>query len=234
VEGAARIGRVEHAGHGISYQVAGDGPAVVLVKPHRQPRVYELVPLLSDRYTVIQIEPLGFGASDRPSDHPEDGVSEQVLTVLARERVDRFIVWGYSAGGAMALAVARASSRVTAVVAGGWSPGGGPSATRVRRLEREGRTPAASLAFWRWYARFDWLDELAAMPLPRLVYVGSDDGPRVRGPRGVPRTRPALVERGVTVMEFSGLDHQTCNAEPALSRQVVPSVIDWLDDGARS
>jgi hypothetical protein len=37
------------------------------------------------------------------------------------------------------------------------------------------------------------------------------------------------MERGVTVMEFSGLDHRTCGAEPALSTRVVPSVIDWLD-----
>lgn len=30
-------------------------------------------------------------------------------------------------------------------------------------------------AFWHWYKRFDWLDELAAMPCPRLLYVGADD-----------------------------------------------------------
>jgi pimeloyl-ACP methyl ester carboxylesterase len=230
VEGATRVGRREFAGHGISYRVAGSGPALVVVKPHRLPRVYELVPLLCSRYTVIQIEPLGFGSSDRPADHPGADVHEQVLAVLEQQRVDRFIVWGYSLGGAMSLAVARASARVTACVVGGWSPTDGPSATRLQRMDRERRAPVASRAFWRSYARFDWLDELAAKRLPTLVYVGTDDRPRTRGPRGIPRTRQALAERGVTVVEFSGLDHRTCNAEPALSTRVVPSVMDWLDD----
>jgi pimeloyl-ACP methyl ester carboxylesterase len=228
VEEAARVGRTMFAGHGISYRVDGSGPALVLVKPHRSPKIYDLMALLSDRYTVIQIEPLGFGWSDRPSDYPPAGVHEQVLTVLDREGVDSFAVWGYSQGGAMSLAIAQATRRVTAMVAGGWSPMGAPTDAWMRRADRKQQIPIGSRVFWRWYARFDWLDELATMQCPRLVYVGTADRPRMSGPRGIPRTRDALAQRGVTVMEFRGLDHGTCNAEPALSACVVPAVLDWL------
>lgn len=57
--------------------------------------------------------------------------------------------------------------------------------------------------------------------IQKLVYVGVDDGPRVRGPRGVPRTREALLESGVTVIEFDGLGHDV--SEPALSTRVLPA-----------
>ncbi|WP_179790316.1 alpha/beta fold hydrolase [Actinopolymorpha rutila] len=230
MEEAARVGRTEFAGHGISYRVVGSGPALVLVKPHGLPRIYDLMAPLSDRYTVIQIEPLGFGWSDRPSDYPLAGVHEQVLAVLNQEGVDSFVVWGYSQGGAMALAIAQATPRVTGMVAGGWSPMGAPTDAWMRRADREQQIPIASRAFWRWYRRFDWLDELAAMQCPKLVYAGSGDRPRVSGPRGIPRARDALTQRGVTLMEFGGLDHRTCNTEPALSNSVVPAVLDWLDN----
>jgi pimeloyl-ACP methyl ester carboxylesterase len=225
VSAAVRLGRAEFAGHGIAHRVLGRGPTIAVVKPHRGPKVYEFVSVLSRRYTLVQIEPLGHGWSDRPSPHPTGGVHEQVHAVLDQEGVDRFVIWGYSAGGAMAMAVAAASDRVTAMVCGGWSPAERPNEAAMER----GGTPAGQRAFWHWYAAFDWMDELGAMQIPRLVYVGTDDGPRMRGPRGIPRTRGALSERGVTVMELGGLDHLTCMAEPAFSARVGPAVTSWLD-----
>jgi hypothetical protein len=105
----------------------------------------------------------------------------------------------------MALVVAQASRRVTAMVCGGWSPAERQSEAQLRRMDAEQRAPVSQRAFWHWHSRFNWMDELAAMQIPKLVYVGSNDRPRVRGPRGVPRTREALVERGVKVLEFEGL-----------------------------
>jgi hypothetical protein len=52
-----RDGRASFAGHSIAYRVAGRGPALVLVKPHRHPRDYRQLRLLADRYRVIQMEP---------------------------------------------------------------------------------------------------------------------------------------------------------------------------------
>jgi pimeloyl-ACP methyl ester carboxylesterase len=149
---------------------------------------------------------------------------------MDQEAIDRCPVWGYSAGGAMALAMAQASARVTAVVSGGWSPAERQSDAAVRRIDRLGRMPAGQRAFIDWYRRFNWLEELAVMAIPRLVYVGTDDGPRMRGPRGIPRTRSALIDAGVTLLEFDGLDHLTCMSDPAFSTYVGPAILDWLAD----
>jgi pimeloyl-ACP methyl ester carboxylesterase len=200
------------------------------MKPHRLPAVYEWVPWLAEKFTVFQVEPLGYGRSAKTSHHPLVPLHEQVHAVLDQERVDRFVVWGYSAGGAMALTVAQASDRVTAAVCGGWSPAERQSDARLQRIDREQRAPVSQRAFWRWHSSSNWLDELAALDLPVLVYVGNDDRPRVRGPRSIPRTRAALIELGITVFEFADLDHLTCQSEPAFSTRVGPAVIGWFDD----
>jgi pimeloyl-ACP methyl ester carboxylesterase len=198
---------------------------MVLVKPHLRPKDYVQLRLLADRFRVIQIEPLGFGASDRPQQYPESGVAEQVLEVLEHERVDRFGVWGYSQGGAMAAVVAQASSRAAALIAGGCSLLHGPTDRWIARMDRERRVPVASGAFWHCYKGFDWRYELGAMPCPKLSYVGADDTARAAG---VARTSELLAERGVSVVAFDGLDHRTCNQEPAVSTRVVPAILDWL------
>jgi pimeloyl-ACP methyl ester carboxylesterase len=227
VEVQPRSGRVPFAGHDISYRVAGRGPALVLVKPHRYPKDYLQLRLLADRYQVIQVEPLGFGASDRPHRLPGAGLHEQVLAVVDREAVDRFVVWGYSQGGAMAAAVARASPRVVAMVAGGFSLATQPTAAWVDRMDRQQRVPNAARTFWRQFKRFDWVAELAAMGCPSLLYVGGEDRVQAGGLR---RTRASLADAGAIVVEFDGLDHRTCDREPAMSTRIVPTVVDWLNN----
>lgn len=226
MEAQPRSGRVSFAGHGISYRVAGSGPALVLVKPHRHPKDYPQLRLLADRYQVIQVDPLGFGASDRPHDFPAVELHEQVLAVVDREAVGRFVVWGYSQGGAMAAAVARASPRVAAMVTGGFSLATQPTDAWVSRTEREQRVPVAARTFWRQFKRFDWVEELAAMRCPRLLYVGGEDRVQAAGLR---RTRASLADGGATVVEIDGLDHRTCNCEPAMSSWILPTVVGWLN-----
>ena len=75
---------------------------------------------MTGRYTVIQIEPLGFCHSDR-ADRYEITVADQILTICEGMGIDRFAVWGYSQGGAMACTVARASSQVGALICGGYN-----------------------------------------------------------------------------------------------------------------
>ncbi|MEQ7127028.1 alpha/beta hydrolase [Actinopolymorpha sp. B11F2] len=228
MERELRSGQAEFAGHRVAYRVAGHGPALVVLKNDRYSTVSVELRLLSDRYMVVQISPLGFGRSDRPRDYPRAGIHEHVLSVLDHEEVDRFAVWGYSQCGAMAAAVAQATPRTAAMVTGGFSlVDGGPTDARLARMDREQRVPVAPRAFWHWRKRFDWLDELAAMPCPRLLYVGREDRPAALGIRG---SRDALTERGVDVIEFDGLDHRTCEREPALSTRVVPTVVDWFDE----
>jgi hypothetical protein len=217
---------VRYAGHRISYRVVGHGMPLVLVKPHRDPAVYPQVRLLSDQYRVIQIEPLGFGRSDRPRDYPTTGLHEQVLAVLDNEDVDRFIVWGYSQGAAVAAAVAQATTRAVAMIAGGFSLIDQPTDAWMRRMDREESVPVAARTFWHWYKRFNWLHEMAAMDQAALVYAGRED--RAQAP-GVVRSQEALTACGVTVIQFDGLDHNACNREPALSTRIAPAVTGWLD-----
>lgn len=143
---SVRTARAEFADHEVWYLVLGDGPPLVLPKPHREPRLFPFALWLAARYMVIQIEPLGHGRSDRPRDHPPGGVHEQVHAVLDEEGVDRYAVWGYSKGGAMSLAIAQASTRVTATVCGGWSPAERYSEAALRRIDRQGRMPIGQRA----------------------------------------------------------------------------------------
>jgi hypothetical protein len=125
----------------------------------------------------------------------------------------------------MAALVARGNPRAAALVAGGFSLATEPTSGQVARIEREQRVPAASIAVWQQFARFDWAKELAAMPCPRLLYMGSDERARAAGLR---RTRATLTAGGTTVLEFNGLDHQGCNNDPAFSTRIAPAVTEWL------
>lgn len=222
-----RFGWALYEGHRVAYQVVGDGPVVVVMKPYPA-----LVNVLAENgFRVVEVHPLGFGRrSDRPagSDYPAGGIHEQVRAVLDEENIGRFVVWGFSQGGSMAMCVAQGiPDRVDALVAGACLLIDEPSDAWMARSERQGRVPVGPMTFWRWFRRFDWLEELGAMPFPRLFYVGTEDTGRVRALR---RHRDALVERGLEIMEFEGLDHRM--AENQLER-VVPDVLDWLRQAAR-
>lgn len=130
----------------------------------------------------------------------------------------------------MAAAVAQATSRVTAMVAGGFSLTTQPTDAWIDRMDRQQRVPVAARLFWHWFKRFDWCEELATIQCPRLAYVGGDD--RTQAP-GLRRAGESLARCGVTVIEFDGLDHRTCHCEPALSTRIVPTVLGWLNNRVR-
>jgi pimeloyl-ACP methyl ester carboxylesterase len=118
-------------GHRIAYDVAGDGPTIVLVSG-----VYQAasdwtrcgyVDALSGDHRVITVDPLGFGWSDKPHD-PEvygfDARVDHLLAVLDAEDVERAVMWGYSFGAMQVEAFAqREPSRVEALVMGGMLAG---------------------------------------------------------------------------------------------------------------
>lgn len=106
--------------HRLWYSVVGRGPAVVFPKKDRGD--YAPTRLLADRYTLIQVEPLGFCRSDRPQPYPRGGVPDQILGVCDAEGIDEFAVWGFSQGGAMACATARATPRARLMICGGFNP----------------------------------------------------------------------------------------------------------------
>ena len=72
--------------------------------------------VLSDRWRVIQIQPLRYGYSQRVAGYAGEVLADQVMAVLDHQRVDRFVVWGYSKGGAMAACIARGTPRTVGLV----------------------------------------------------------------------------------------------------------------------
>lgn len=217
---------VELDGARIAYRASGSGPALVLMKNNRRPPDYPVAELLSQRFRVLQIHPVGFGASDRPDAYDFGGIGDQVLTVLDHEGIDQFAVWGFSQPGCMSAIVARSTDRATALVMGGVTPIGMPTDGEMRRMEREPRMPRAALQFWRSYRSFDWHHELRLYPGTKVAYIGTED-PAIRKLR---RLRPVLEGIGFTYLEFEGLNHASCGLGDASSdgRRVAQAVVDCL------
>ncbi|WP_405062244.1 alpha/beta hydrolase [Kribbella sp. NBC_01505] len=187
----------------IAYEVSGSGPVLVLLKNNRQPANFPAARWLADRFRVLQVQPVGFGASDRPAAYDFGSIGEQVLAVLDHEGLDRFAVWGFSQTSAMAAMVARSTDRADALVMGGLPPIGFPTDSEMRRLEREPRLPRPPLEFWRAYRSFDWHHELRVFAGTKVVYLGTAD----RAIKPVRRLRPVLEGIGFAYLEFEGLDH---------------------------
>lgn len=116
--------RTSSRGFTINYTVDGDGPPLVLVAgtlcaaQHWRDSGY--VAPLARHWRVINIDPLGHGASDAPHDadsYQAEGVTSDVVAVLDAEGVDSATVWGYSRGGWLACNLAsRYPDRVDRIV----------------------------------------------------------------------------------------------------------------------
>ena len=210
----------------IAYRVSGAGPTLVLMKNNRRPPDYPVAEPLSRRFRVLQIHPVGFGASDRPEGYDFGSIGEQVLAVLDQEGIDRFGVWGFSQPAAMSAVVARSTGRAAALVMGGFPPIGSPTDGEMRRMEREPRLPRPPLEFWRHHRSYDWHHELRCFSGTKVAYMGTAD-PAIRRLR---RIRPVLEGIGFTYLEFDGLSHATCGlGDPSSNgRRVAETVVDCL------
>jgi pimeloyl-ACP methyl ester carboxylesterase len=141
-------------GFSLAYDVAGAGPAVVLLHgwpgDRRDHRV--LAPLLARSGRVIVPDLRGFGASDKHREPPADAYSaaaqaRSVLGLLDELGVPSAVLAGYDIGSRVAQAVAQdAPERVRALVLAPPLPGAGD---RVL-------SPAAQREFW--YQPFHQLD----------------------------------------------------------------------------
>ena len=211
-------------GRRLWYSVVGRGPAVVLPKKDRGD--YLPTRLLADQYKLIQVEPLGFGRSDRPVTYPRGGVPRQVLAVCNAEGVDEFAVWGFSQGGAMACTVAQATSRARLLVCGGFNPLRGLSDAWLARMNREQRVPLGSREFSNYFHTFDWHRELRRLDVPILMYAGTVDTQRLSRSE-----RHILHALGADVVEFDGLDHRRSGLVEPESPATL-AVSEWLQHNA--
>ena len=123
--------------------------------------------MLSDRYKVFQVAPLGYGYSERVPGYAGELLHDQILAVLDRHDVERFVVWGYSAGGAMTLSIARGTQRAAGLVCGGFAPDFITPGI-MRQMDRRLPPDHAARSLWWWHDAFDWSDEVSKMSCARL------------------------------------------------------------------
>lgn len=114
----------------LHHEVAGDGLPLLLLPGAAADgttwRAAGYVDGLADRFRCVLVDPPGMGRSPRPD--AEDGfaagsIAHAVLDVADGLGLDRFVVWGVSAGGAPATVIAaEAPQRVHALVLSGTYP----------------------------------------------------------------------------------------------------------------
>jgi len=200
------------------------------------------VDALAKHFTVVAASPRGYQASTRLSD--ADGYSSEVLVsdllaICDGVGLERFSVLGYSLTAAMAAELACASTRVDAVVAGGF-PLLGSYALVQRGAERDAggmtsdseRAAAiamefdvrAVLAFYRDLALARDGALVTEVTCPMLAFWGTADE-ILSSFNTEPDFGQALTDRGVATLPVVGLDH----AETILQfDRIVGDVIDWL------
>jgi pimeloyl-ACP methyl ester carboxylesterase len=214
---------VTHRGQRIAYDVMGAGPAVVLqhgLFSNRRTWHDGYARVLAETYTIICIDSLGHGESDKPADpalYARPARAGDVAAVLDAEGIAQAHFIGYSMGGWIGTGMAQFQpTRLSSIVIGGWDPRGGePSTVRTIDDLLEGAARASpQLIAWVtdavkpglaacWDAlseRTGAIEALAALRVARLLWVGRED-PVFAGLR-----QAALDLGNVSVLEVPG-DH---------------------------
>jgi pimeloyl-ACP methyl ester carboxylesterase len=157
---------------------------------------------------------------------------------------DRFAYWGYSWGAAVGLQLAARTSRLTALVLGGWPPLGAPYAgiLQATRLKQASPEPSSLKVlrskdqYRQWEAYYSSMlawpeaESVARIACPKMVFFGGEgdlveaDIP-IRIASLIREHRTALEQLGWVVHELPGQGHGVCMA-PDL---VVPPVRSFLD-----
>ena len=144
--------RTSSRGFTIDYTVDGDGPPLLLVAgtlcAARHWRDFGYAATLARDWRVINVDPLGHGASDAPHDadsYDAAGVTSDLVAVLDAEGVDRATAWGYSRGGWLACNLAsRHPDRVEHIVVGAYA-----MHAHEEEVEQAAATAGGLLAAWR-------------------------------------------------------------------------------------
>ena len=211
------------SGTNVEFNRAGAGPAVVVIAANFSASDAGYMDALTPRFTVVEVSPRGYRGSFRPSEDAEfrlEDLREDIEAAADACEIQRFSVWGYSLTAGMALYVATTSTRVDALVAGGfpvvtplayqmtaayfrnvWAAGPGDPDLPFR--------PATVLRYYE--AMAEWLAnaDLSHLPARRIAYFGTKDS--VLGMLdGFEDNVKRLRSHGFTVRAFDGLDHDAC------------------------
>lgn len=143
----------------VRYEIAGDPckPAIVLIFGMSM-TCEDWVELgyvspLCEHFHVVCIEPRGHGqstCSTEPSDYSLCAMASDVETVIAKLKLSKPILWGYSLGAKIALAtVARMPSAYSGLIVGGFELLSEVELQNDMVSETLQRGPSAWLALWR-------------------------------------------------------------------------------------
>ena len=242
---------------GVHYEVQGQGQPLLIGLPlmasftdlfgsEMQPVLDGYLNRLTDRYRVLRVDYPSIGGSRdiAPEDLTADRVCADLLAVASAAGFDRFTYWGYSWGAAVGLQLAARTSRLTALVLGGWPPLGAPYAGILQATQLKQANPEPSslkvlrskdqYRQWETYYRsmLDWpeAESVARIACPRMVFFGGE-GDLVEAGIPIPiasiirEHRVQLEAQGWTVYEIAGQGHGVCMV-PEL---VVPPVRSFLD-----
>lgn len=124
---------VTHRGQRIHYSVEGQGPTVVLqhglFMDGPSWKAAGFVDALKDRFTVVCVDSLGHGQSDKPADpalYAQSQRAGDIVAVLDDLGAQTCHLVGYSMGGWISVGVAKHHpERLASLVIGGWDPVGG-------------------------------------------------------------------------------------------------------------
>lgn len=141
----------------IAFEVAGEGPAVLLQHGLFSGRATwhanGFVAALARELTVVTVDSLGHGDSDKPAEaapYRRDARADDLAAVLDALGIERAHVVGYSMGGWIAAGfAARHPGRLRSLTIGGWDPVGGRAAPIAFDTVLAGvRARAPQLAAW--------------------------------------------------------------------------------------
>jgi pimeloyl-ACP methyl ester carboxylesterase len=181
----------------------------------RQPRGY--YDQLTDRYRVVVItDPATDNSPAGIASLTADRVCADILAVADAAGVDRFAWYGFSFGSVVGLQLASRTSRLSALVCGGWPPLGGQYAETLAYAEAEaaqGRAITSTVTFYRSIRGWPEREAVSKFTCPRMAFAGNKDefvagSQRIRIGPLIAEHRPELERMGWTVQLIDGFGHE--------------------------
>jgi pimeloyl-ACP methyl ester carboxylesterase len=197
------------------FTVRGSGPALIVFD--REPSGF--YDSLVDRYRVVVIDNSVFlnSPADIAVTQTADRVCADILGVADAAGVDRFAWFGFSFGSVAGLQLASRTSRLSALVCGGWPPLGGQYTETLAYAETEaakGQAMTSTLAFYRSIRGWREREAVSKIRCPRMAFAGNKDEftagccQRIRIGPLVAEHRAELERMGWTVQMIDGFGHE--------------------------
>jgi pimeloyl-ACP methyl ester carboxylesterase len=248
----------------IAYDMCGGGAPLILlhggyIQNRRSWHEAGYVESLASDFRVISIDLRGHGESDAPTDPAQYTMGKLVADVLAVAdacAASRFLVWGFSLGGTIALHLAARSPRPQAIVVAGSFFGKLLDDEHVKQVtegvektaiaKEQGQLDALALPpTERWFADRanlrvvlaltaagpDWPPiEPPDLQCPAYVFAGSRNAAATAA---LTARRAALEAAGVRVQIFEGLDHMQEFTDGEVVFPQVKSFLNGVRDARR-